>query len=42
MSADFWINLQSGYELELARQQNGKAIQRILKRSETVEPRPTA
>jgi addiction module HigA family antidote len=42
MSADFWMNLQSAYELDLARQQNGKAIQRIPKRSETVEPRPTA
>ena len=29
MSADFWMNLQSAYELDLARQQNGKAIQRI-------------
>jgi|SRR5579885_712552 len=37
MSADFWMNLQSAYELDLARQQNGKAIQRIPKRSETVE-----
>jgi addiction module HigA family antidote len=35
MSADFWMNLQSAYELDLARQQNGKAIQRIPKRSET-------
>jgi len=26
MSADFWMNLQSAYELDLARQQNGKAI----------------
>ena len=25
MSADFWMNLQSAYELDLARQQNGKA-----------------
>ena len=29
MSADFWMNLQSAYELDLARQQVGKAIQRI-------------
>lgn len=32
MSADFWMNLQSAYELDLARQQNGKAIMRIPKR----------
>jgi addiction module HigA family antidote len=42
MTADFWMNLQSAYELDLARQQNGKAIQRIPKRSETAEPRPVA
>ena len=35
MSADFWMNLQSAYELDLARQQVGKALQRIPKRSET-------
>jgi antitoxin HigA-1 len=40
MAADFWMNLQSAYELDLARQQNGKAIQRIPKRRETAEPRP--
>src|SRR5690242_19654313 len=40
MSADFWMNLQSAYELDLARQQVGKAIQRIPKRSETAETRP--
>ena len=40
MSADFWMNLQSAYELDLARQQVGKAIQRIPKRSETAGPRP--
>ncbi len=28
-SADFWMNLQSTYELDLARQQVGKAILRI-------------
>jgi addiction module HigA family antidote len=33
MSADFWMNLQSAYELDLARQRNGKVIQRIPKRS---------
>jgi addiction module HigA family antidote len=43
MSADFWMNLQSAYELDLARQQNGKAIQRIPRRSNApVEPRPAA
>jgi antitoxin HigA-1 len=41
-SADFWMNLQSAYELDLARQQVGKAIQRIPKRSEMAEPRPAA
>jgi len=34
MSADFWMNLQSAYELDLARQQHGKEIQRIPKRSD--------
>ncbi len=42
MSADFWMNLQSSYELDLARRRSGKTIRRIPKRSETVEPRPTA
>jgi len=42
MSADFWMNLQSAYELDLARQQVGKAIKRIPKRSETSAPRPSA
>jgi antitoxin HigA-1 len=41
-SADFWMNLQSSYELDLARQEVGKAIQRIPKRSESAEPRPAA
>ena len=42
-SADFWMNLQSAYELDLARQQSGKAIQRIPKRSDLpAEPRPAA
>lgn len=31
-SADFWMNLQSAYELDLARQELGKAIQRIPQR----------
>lgn len=38
----FWMNLQNAYELDPARQQNGKAIQRIPKRNETAEPRPAA
>ena len=42
MSADFWMNLQTAYELDLARQQNRKAIQRIPRRSETAEPHPAA
>ena len=37
-SADFWMNLQSAYELDLARQQVGKAIQRIPRRSQILEP----
>ena len=41
MSADFWMNLQSAYELDLARQQLGKALQRIPERSQALaEPRP--
>src|ERR1700726_2034923 len=36
MTADFWMNLQSAYELDLARQQVGKAIERIPRRRETV------
>jgi addiction module HigA family antidote len=36
-SAGFWMNLQSAWELDLARQQIGKAIQRIPKRSKTLE-----
>ena len=42
MSADFWMNLQSAYELDLARRQVGKAIQRIPKRSAPAESRPAA
>jgi antitoxin HigA-1 len=33
MSADFWMNLQSAYELDLARQRLGKTIQRIPRRN---------
>lgn len=42
MAADFWMNLQSAYELDLARQHHGKEIQRIRRRSEIAEPRPAA
>src|SRR5665213_3181877 len=41
-SADFWMNLQSAYELDLARQQVGNAIERIPRRSEKTEPRTPA
>lgn len=34
-SADFWMNLQTAYELDLARQEIGKAIQRIPTRNDT-------
>jgi len=39
MSSDFWMNLQSAYELDLARRQNAKATARIPRRSETRESR---
>lgn len=42
MSADFWMNLQSAYELDLARKESGKEIQRIPKRSAMAEPRSAA
>src|SRR5258705_4294694 len=42
MSADFWMNLQSAYELDLARRRVGKGIQRIPQRNESSEPRPPA
>jgi addiction module HigA family antidote len=32
MSAAFWMNLQSAYELDLARRENARAIERIPKR----------
>ena len=41
-SADLWMNLQAAYDLDLARQQNGKAIRRIPRRTEKAEPRPAA
>ena len=42
MAADFWMNLQVAYELDLAREQHGKEIQRIPKRGPNAEPRPAA
>ncbi len=42
MSAAFWMNLQSAYELDLARQHAGKAIQRIPRRSQAAESRRLA
>ena len=42
MSADFWMNLQTAYELDLARQEVGKAIRRIPRRSNMAELRPVA
>jgi plasmid maintenance system antidote protein VapI len=41
MSADFWMNLQTAYELDLARKKSGKAIRRIPRRSEE-QPRLAA
>jgi addiction module HigA family antidote len=42
-SADFWMNLQSAYELDLARQHSGKAIQRIPRHTPPKSaPRPAA
>lgn len=37
-SADFWMNLQKTYELDLARQQSGKAISHIPQRSAALAP----
>ena len=42
MAATFWMNLQSAYELDVARKHGDKTIQRIPKRSERAEPRPAA
>jgi plasmid maintenance system antidote protein VapI len=33
MSPDFWMNLQTAYELDLARQRMGKDIERLPQRS---------
>ncbi|MGH6897991.1 MAG: HigA family addiction module antitoxin [Geminicoccaceae bacterium] len=35
MSADFWMNLQKTYELDLARRELGAVIETILSRGET-------
>jgi addiction module HigA family antidote len=42
MSADFWMNLQSAYELDLARQESGLAIQRIPRRTDLLNSGPAA
>jgi addiction module HigA family antidote len=36
MSADFWMNLQSAFELDLARRELGKTIQRIPRRGASI------
>jgi addiction module HigA family antidote len=40
MSADFWMNLQNAYELDLARRRQGRAIERIPQRNQARDPRP--
>ena len=43
MSAEFWMNLQSAYELDVARQRSGKALSRIPRRATTAaRPRSAA
>ena len=42
MSANFWMNLQSAYELDLARSQKGKAILRIPPRNRVLVPHSAA
>ena len=42
MSPDFWMNLQSAYELDLARQHAGDAISRIPGLIRTTHPSPHA
>ena len=41
-SPDFWMNLQSSYELDLAREHAGDAIRRIPKRGTSPKPRHAA
>jgi len=38
MTPDFWMNLQSTYELDVARRQSGKAIERIPTRPQKTAP----
>ena len=38
VSAEFWMNLQSAYELDLARQQVAKEIGRIQQRRQATQP----
>jgi addiction module HigA family antidote len=40
-SPDFWMNLQTAYELDSARQRIGKAIERIPHRSDSVTEHST-
>ena len=42
MSADFWMNLQSAYELDRARKENGKDIRRIPRRRDVPAPQCAA
>lgn len=42
MSPDFWMNLQTAYDLDLARQTTGKAIQRIPQRPLPPQSLPAA
>ncbi|WP_031495062.1 HigA family addiction module antitoxin [Bryobacter aggregatus] len=41
-SPNFWMNLQSAYELDLARQQLGKTIQRLPRRVEVPPSHPVS
>ena len=41
-SADFWMNLQRAFELDLARRQIGKQINRIPRRADAPSPRSIA
>lgn len=41
MSAEFWMDLQMAYELDLVRQESGKIIQRLPSRADG-QPRPAA
>jgi antitoxin HigA-1 len=41
-SADFWMNLQSAYELDVARLELGKTLRRIPRRSQVIQTRPAA